>query len=137
MPVKPGLQALALLTLLGTVTPAAAGEYRNYLSYAPVVNTEPIKETIHESVSRTVCTDPDDSAREFRGPAATMGEDIRGQNRLWKKLRSCRTVTERRPRQRVVAYRVTYRYGGRTATTRLPYDPGERMRVDVRLSPLP
>jgi uncharacterized protein YcfJ len=137
MPVKPGLQVLALLTLLGTVAPAAAGETRNYLSDVPVVNVEPIKETLHESVSRTVCTDPDDSAREFRGPAATMGADIRGQNRLWKRLRRCRTVTERRPRQRVVAYRVTYRYGGRTATTRLPYDPGERMRVDVRLSPLP
>ena len=31
---------------------------------------------------------------------------------------------------------VIYRYGGETQTTRLSYDPGERMPVNVSLSPM-
>lgn len=37
--------------------------------------------------------------------------------------------------RRVDGYRVTYEYNGRTHTTRLPYDPGERIRVRVDVQP--
>lgn len=108
-----------------------------YQAYAPVLNVEPVIETRYEPVTRQVCTEPDDSARNFNDIAATIGEDIRQQTRLWKQQHRCRTVTEQRAHERITAYRVTYRYGGETATTRLSYDPGERMPVNVSLSPLP
>ena len=113
---------------------ALAGAFR---SYATVVDVQPIVETIYEPVTRRVCTDPDSSAREFTPLATSIGEDIRQQNRLWQAQRSCRTLTEKQPREQVTAYRVTYRYRGYTSTTQLAYHPGDRMPVNVNLSPLP
>lgn len=37
--------------------------------------------------------------------------------------------------ERVEGYRVTYLYNGREHTTRLPYDPGDRIRVRVNVRP--
>ncbi len=47
----------------------------------------------------------------------------------------CETRYESRVEQRVEGYRVRYEYGGRQYRTRLPYDPGERMRVQVSVVP--
>jgi len=38
--------------------------------------------------------------------------------------------------QRIDGYRVTYEYNGQTHTTRLPYDPGDRIRVRVDVRPV-
>ena len=112
---------------------ANAVEYR---AYAPVLNVEPIVETRYEPVTRRVCTEPDATAREFSEVASTIGEDIRRQARLWQQQHRCRNVTEQRAREHITGYRVTYRYGGEIETTRLSYDPGERMPVKVSLSPM-
>ena len=37
--------------------------------------------------------------------------------------------------ERIEGYRVTYEYNGREYTTRMPYDPGERIRVRVAVAP--
>jgi uncharacterized protein YcfJ len=47
----------------------------------------------------------------------------------------CRVVADSHYEDRVAAYDVTYRYGGRSYTTRLPYDPGDRIAVDVDVQP--
>ncbi|MDX2456653.1 MAG: hypothetical protein QNL87_04015 [Gammaproteobacteria bacterium] len=107
-----------------------------FQAFAPVLHVEPVVETRFEPVTRRVCTEPDESAREFNEVAATIGEDIRRQTRLWQQQYRCRNVTEQRAREHITGYRVTYRYGGETQTTRLSYDPGERMPVNVSLSPM-
>jgi len=48
----------------------------------------------------------------------------------------CRTVSETRYEDRIEGYDVTYRYGGRSYTTRMPYDPGNRISVRVDVSPV-
>jgi uncharacterized protein YcfJ len=126
-------QILVLACMWGAVHGAAAA----FRGYATVVDVQPIVQTYYEPVARTVCSEPDAAAREFTQVATTIGEDIRGQIRLWRAHRSCRTITESQPRERVTAYRVTYRYRGYTATTQLSYDPGDRLAVNVSLSPLP
>jgi len=131
---KRELQPLLLLCVCG-ITGAADAEALQ--TYATVVNVQPIVETVYQPVTRKVCTDPDDASREFTQVSATIGEDIRRQNRLWQAHRSCTTIAERQARERVTAYRVTYRYRGYTSTTRLSYHPGDRMPVNVSLSPLP
>ena len=50
--------------------------------------------------------------------------------------RQCRTTHERHTEQRIDGYDVTYRYGGQTYHTRMPHDPGKRMRVNVNVSPI-
>ncbi|NGY04082.1 glycine zipper 2TM domain-containing protein [Solimonas terrae] len=47
----------------------------------------------------------------------------------------CRQVSDTHYEDRVAAYDVTYRYGGRDYTTRMPYDPGDRIAVDVNVQP--
>ena len=108
----------------------------DYQDSAQVIKVEPIIETRYEPVTRRVCTEPDDAAREFNEVAATIGEDIRYQARQWKQQFRCRPVVEQRAREHITGYRVTYRYGGEIETTRLSYDPGDRMPVKVSLSPV-
>lgn len=47
----------------------------------------------------------------------------------------CRTVQEYHSEERIGGYRVTYVYRGETFTTQLPYDPGDRLPLQVRVSP--
>jgi uncharacterized protein YcfJ len=128
------LQTLVLLCAWSPTDLAAAGTFRGY---AEVLNVQPIVETYYEPVTRQVCADPDAASREFSALSASIGEDIRHQLRLWQAQRSCSMVTERQARERVTAYRVTYRYRGHTSTTRLSHHPGDRLPVNVSLSPLP
>jgi uncharacterized protein YcfJ len=53
-----------------------------------------------------------------------------------RQVERCRTQYEDRYEDHVRAYRVTYVYNGRRQVTELPYDPGPRLRVAVRVQPL-
>jgi uncharacterized protein YcfJ len=125
------------LLMLVVAMSAESRDYRSFRDYAPVLNVEPIVERSYEPTTRTVCDERTVITERVIPLASTIGEDIRRQMRLSREQNVCRTVTGRQPRQRVSGYRVTYRYGGRTSTARYPYDPGERIPVDVGLSPLP
>jgi uncharacterized protein YcfJ len=50
-------------------------------------------------------------------------------------VQRCDVRYEREYEERIDGYRVTYEYNGREYTTRLPYDPGERIRVRVAVAP--
>lgn len=47
----------------------------------------------------------------------------------------CRTVNERYSERRIVGYDVQYRYRGDVYMSQLDYDPGERLRVRVNVTP--
>jgi uncharacterized protein YcfJ len=47
----------------------------------------------------------------------------------------CRPVDDYAPQQQIVAYDVEYRYRGEVYMSRLPYDPGERLRIRVTIAP--
>lgn len=47
----------------------------------------------------------------------------------------CRQVSDYREEERVEGYDVTYRYQGEEYTTRMPHDPGKRIRVHVSVEP--
>ena len=128
--------AIKIQVLMFVVMTSSFANAFDYQDSAQVIKVEPIIETRYEPVTRRVCTEPDDSAREFNEVAATIGEDIRYQARQWKQQFRCRPVVEQRASEHITGYRVTYRYGGEIETTRLSYDPGERMPVKVSLSPV-
>ncbi|MCC2655049.1 MAG: hypothetical protein K0Q76_157 [Panacagrimonas sp.] len=48
----------------------------------------------------------------------------------------CETKVDYRTEQRVEAYDVEYRYGGRIYNTTWPHDPGSRIPVDVNVRPV-
>lgn len=47
----------------------------------------------------------------------------------------CRTIDDRSSERRIVGYDVQYRYRGDVYMSHLDYDPGERMRVRVSVTP--
>lgn len=47
----------------------------------------------------------------------------------------CEVRDETRVEQQIDGYEVRYRYNGRLYTTRMPYDPGQRIRVRVAVEP--
>jgi len=47
----------------------------------------------------------------------------------------CNVRYETEYEERIEGYRVTYEYNGREYTTRLPYDPGKRIKVRVAVAP--
>jgi uncharacterized protein YcfJ len=49
--------------------------------------------------------------------------------------RHCRIVEEWVEEQRIVGYDVEYRYRGQLYLSRLPYDPGERLRIRITVEP--
>jgi len=126
-----------LLLALGFTLPAEGRDSRTFRDYAPVLNVEPVVETTYEPATRTICDERRLETERATVLAPTIAEDVRRQIRVSREQKVCRTVTERHQRQQVRGYRVTYRYGGQTTTARYPYDPGERIPVDISLSPLP
>lgn len=50
-------------------------------------------------------------------------------------VEKCRRVVESHYEQRLQHYDVTYRYKGRTFTTQLPRDPGDKLELQVSVSP--
>ena len=48
----------------------------------------------------------------------------------------CQNVSEVHEERRIVAYNVEYRYHGDVYVSRLPYDPGDRLRIRISVSPV-
>lgn len=50
-------------------------------------------------------------------------------------VQRCSVRYDQQYEERIDGYRVTYEYNGREYTTRLPYDPGKKIRVRVAVAP--
>ena len=72
----------------------------------------------------------------------TIGADISRRNRRHASHVSygdeevCHVVNDIRAEERLLGYRVTYRYAGETYTTRMDRDPGRDVRVRVHVTPV-
>ena len=120
--------------MLGQVAASAWADSTGFYDYARVVDVDPILEGRVVPVSRRVC----DKRQPTRAAiAATIGADIRLQDARWNPTLECRQLVEQSHSQRIVGYRVSYIYGGQKQVRRLPYDPGDRVRVRVRMSARP
>lgn len=66
-----------------------------------------------------------------------VGSQVAAERQQYTTQRRCRpaTVSSTPGQRHVVAYDVEYRYRGEVFTSRLAYDPGDRMRVKVSVTP--
>lgn len=139
--------------LLFVVLPLAAqtislAEENVRLDYAQVLSVEPVYETLQAVKTEVVCEPAekrDRTDKEGRGRLARMWSSVRG----WfggdepeaedaspqPAKQRCRTVPLQRELQTPVAYDVDYMYKGMKYRTRLPEDPGNRLRVRISVSP--
>lgn len=69
---------------------------------------------------------------------AIASDMVREQRRYgggWRRQEICREVNEISFEEELAGYDVTYRYAGRVHTARMSRDPGETLRVRVRVNP--
>lgn len=126
-----GLAALAAV-------PAAA----QYGSWAQVTETRPIYSQINDPQQQcwTERTAGTDTYRLDQAPIGVRGTVIEQGNGndvvvvpREREVQRCRTVDN--TRMQLQGYEVRYLYDGREYVTRLPYDPGSRVRVNVDVKP--
>lgn len=48
----------------------------------------------------------------------------------------CRMVPTRWEEEQIIGYNVVYRYNGRTFDTRLPFEPGDSLKIRVMITPI-
>ncbi len=63
------------------------------------------------------------------------GKGHRETVRYERPVERCETTIIESQEERIDGYRVLYRYNGQRYSTRMPYDPGERLRVRVDVRP--
>jgi uncharacterized protein YcfJ len=149
VPAAAGLAAASLL-LAALAMPAAAQETvvpkRNVRTgYAKVLSVEPVYQTLTASRMEQEC-DGEIVPREEprRGLAKIVGavkDALTGEEQgpsappAPPPGADCRMVKVEREFRRPIAYDVDYIYRGMKYRSRLPYDPGNRLKVQVSLTP--
>jgi len=123
--------ACFLFATLAASAPALGQEARRSVrtGYAHVLRVEPVYQTLTATRMEQHCdgkvveTSPEESAepRASRAPAPLPP--------------NCEMVPVQRQFQRPIAYDVDYVYRGLKYRSRLPYDPGNRLRVQVSIQP--
>ena len=144
---------IGVSSVLLTATGAAANR-QVYHDYARVLNVSPIMETIQVPVRREDCRPPTPIRRQRQNHSLPRGDvqpdhsgltlaDAIRQDRSHQLTlatphtdRYCRWVEEFETRERIVAYRVRFRYGRDIFVRRLDHDPGDRLRIKVEVRPM-
>ena len=113
---------VARSTLVGGLIGAAIGHqigfHAGYRDPGAVIGASIIGATIGNSIG--------ESRAERRGEYDPVG---------YEPVQKCSVNYHDEWQDQVDGYRVTYVYNGREYTTRMPYDPGPRIRVNVDVSP--
>ena len=119
MRVLPVPLLLCLLPCLSAVAraeePSATANVR--VEYAQVLHVEPVRQTLHAKSIQEDCEHPGEAS------GVTPAK------------RNCRTVRVDREFQRVVGYDVDYIHRGVRYRSRLPVDPGKRLRIRIIVVP--
>ena len=110
------------------------------MDYAQVLRVEPVYQTLHATRSEQQCDPPADPQAHGKGFSRIVGA-VR--NALSKNDPpapapddgNCRMVQVQREFRRPIAYDVDYLYKGMKYRSRLPEDPGNRLRVRVSVTP--
>ena len=114
--------------------------------YARVLRAQPVYQTLRATAMVEECEDgvPADD-REKGGlarvvgavkDALTPGKDKDGEAAPPQPREGCRLVPTEREFQRPIAYDVDYVHHGVKYRSRMPYDPGDRLRVRVSVTPI-
>ena len=149
-------RSFACLLALAMLSAAGAGRAQNApvaplaenirVDYARVMNVEPVYETLRATRAEKVCDKPVESKPQ---PKADEGR----LTRMWDSVKGvfgggdektkpaappaprCRTVPVAKEFQRPIAYDVDYMYKGMKYRSRLPEDPGTRLRIRISVMP--
>mgnify|MGYP001436925983 CR=1 FL=1 len=142
------LLMIALPAAAQSVVAGGAGPTENVrLDYAQVLNVSPVYETLRASRSELRCeevTTPKPAPVADEGRWSKMVDAVKGvftrdpepePKSAGNPKSNCRMVPVQREFQRPIAYDVDYVYKGIKYRSRLPEDPGNRLRIRVSVMP--
>ena len=98
--------------------------------YGQVLRADPIYENQRETWLERQC---DDGNRRFLSRIAGAVKDVLKPGKT--EDGKCRDVPVERDFRRVVGYQVDYMYKGSKYRSRLPYDPGNKIKLRVSVAP--
>jgi len=107
------------------------------IAYAQVMHVTPVYQTLVATRTEQQCDQsprPDASGRLSRALGAVKG--ALGADAAAAAEPACRSVTVAREFRRPIAYDVDYVYKGAKFRSRLPVDPGDRLRIRVGVTPV-
>lgn len=121
-----------------TPSPAQAPAANVRFGWAEVLRVDPVYAPVPQPAQACppqVTAHPEHSGGGAAGgPIAGNASSSRKQPAIVSPT-ECHQVVDQPPQQQIVAYDVEYRYRGDVYMSRLPFDPGERMRVRVSVTP--
>lgn len=149
------LRLSACLLALAVVSASGAGMAQNApvapmvenirVDYARVLNVEPVYETLRATRAEKVCdqpAQPKPQPKDEEGRLARMWDSVKGvftdddkPKQAAPAAPRCRTVPVAKEFQRPIAYDVDYMYKGMKYRSRLPEDPGTRLRIRISVMP--
>jgi hypothetical protein len=127
-------QVLAVAPLLLAACAVAAEEV--YYDYAPVSWVEPVTRSVATDSGGPCPAGPHVEREAGEGGAGVTGM-VEAIGAFIREARHAGCVAARAPVERIVAYRVGYVYAGEDYVRVLDRDPGNRIRVRVRLEARP
>jgi len=115
--------------------------------YARVLRAQPVYQTLRATAMVEECEDgvpPADGEEKGRlarvvgavRDALTPGKEAEQDAATVQPREGCRLVPTEREFQRPIAYDVDYVHHGVKYRSRMPYDPGDRLRVRVSITPI-
>lgn len=120
------------------------------LDYAQVLNVEPVYQTLRASRTEEQCDPDPEEARPAQAEEGRLSRMMDSVKDIFTRRpapasaatppptstrRNCRIVEVPREFRRPIAYDVDYVYKGTKYRSRLPEDPGNRLRVRVSVTP--
>lgn len=139
---------LSMMLLISLFAELAMAGGKAFYDYARVLKVDPISETVAVPVEKRRCFYPDRAIQAVKVLAgdvrsrrssitigAAIAEEVEQRKQTTRKRR-CRLVKTIDIRDKVVAYRVRYQYGGDVFVRRMKQHPGEQLLVRVKMEPL-
>jgi uncharacterized protein YcfJ len=102
--------------------------------YAQVLRVTPVYQTLTASRTEQRCEPVADAKKDSRISRA-VGAIKDALRREEDKATNCRSVSVEREFRRPIAYDVDYVYKGAKFRSRLPEDPGNRLRIRIAITP--
>ena len=124
-----------------------AGNHHSYIDTAKVIKSKPIYKTIKVAIPEKHCRSrrhkhnhydyskfSDNYTPTVRG--AITGELVANNLESHSRRSVCKTVMRYESHQKIIAYRVKYRYKGQKFWTRTSYKPASTIRIKVSIKPV-
>jgi uncharacterized protein YcfJ len=103
--------------------------------YAQVLRVSPIYQTLRASSVEEQCEGEDKGDSRISRVVGAVKEALTREEKQQQELK-CKPVTVEREFRRPIAYDVDYVYKGAKYRSRLPEDPGNRLRIRVSVTPV-